>query len=348
MRNILVNLCHGNEPYILGTGIAQGVVERLQGNDDSRIIVPNLYGKRQERIMQEEGLLGEKVVLDKDLGEIYKPIIFADANFGINVKNILEKRKTTEQAVRDLIQERYGRVFLEVNVGAHFTSGEDIPVFLAYPSIYSELYQRTLEEPELIRHFNKSDLERLTTEMLKLDEEINTFFVPSHHMLSYDSSRKPFDREVSTPPLKKIPPVNKDVIPEDSVYVMLSGTGSEMENSLNIARELNDKGHHVFVPFWTPQELGREYERKSPEIISNPNLTKVVGRPGWGIIWTCQNAGTNFQALPYTPGDEPEIFFNVKTLESVPLLEETERQKQKFGTLDGISFVVDDIVKKIN
>ncbi|MDE1860050.1 MAG: hypothetical protein KGH67_06010, partial [Candidatus Micrarchaeota archaeon] len=81
---IVVNPAHGNEPYILGSAIADAVRDRLadRGIKDVKILIPLLYGDRQEGILREEhrGNLSH-IYLDGDFGGILKDILFKDGDF---------------------------------------------------------------------------------------------------------------------------------------------------------------------------------------------------------------------------------------------------------------------------
>jgi hypothetical protein len=352
MKTIFVNPCHGNEPYILGGLIALGVSKHLEETtgEKPRIIIPHLYGNRQKRIMQEEGLLAENVALDEKLGDLYHPITFADNNIAKTLRDLIAKRDDTEKAIREHLQKEHGTISLEINAGAQITSGNQVPSVLAYPGVYSELYAATLANPELLAQLAEEpveeNLQKCYEMMLKLEEDLDLLFIPSYHTFSYLEDRKPLNKEVSTPPLKRVPERNTEDLPENTIYVMLSGTGSEMDTLMNKAKAAQESGYHVIVPPWAP-ETKENFERRGPEVISHNHVRKVIARPGWGILWTCQNAETEIEHVPYSRGDEPEIYFNIKTLEAIPLMEGTKQQLQRFGTLDGIGYVVNEVIAQM-
>jgi len=344
VEKIFINPCHGNEPYILAASIAQGIAEKIPGSANSRpiIVVPLLYGKKQARIMSEEGLMKENVLLDEELGNIYRTFTFKDGDFTQNIDDLLAKQQEAERGIRNHLRNKYGTVDLEINAGSQVSTG--LRSFLAYPSIYTELYRRTQQEPDLMQHIPAGRLGVLIEMMQKVEEGIETFFIPSYNTFSYDSNRQQHSKEVSTPPLKHILQQNTEEIPPDSVYFMLSGTGSERENTLDLARQTRAQGKHVILSQSVESD---EFERRSPDIISNDNIIEVVGRAGWGTIWLCQNLGKKFGALAYTPGDEPEIYFNIKTLQTNPIKQATRQQFERFGTLDGINYVVNEILSRL-
>ncbi len=340
---IYINPCHGNEPYILGALIADGVAQKLRERDgvEPLLVVPHLYGERQEQIISGLGL-SAKIHLDKRLGEFYQPLLFQNNDFAAHLSNLVSQQKQVQEETRKHLYDTYGKIFSEINIASRISSSA--PAWYAFPTIISELLTRTAQEEELCRTFPLRTLEQAIFIMENVEQNISAFFIPAYHTFSYDGKRVPHQKEISTPPLKPEPKINADKIPENSVYCMLSGTGSEIETMLQNARGLAEKGHHIIVPPWAGNTA---FERRTPEIISNDNIVKVIGRAGWGTLWTCQVAGKDFEAVPYTPGDDPEIYFNLKTLQEVPMKQATEKQREMFGTLDGIEFVVEKIVGEI-
>ena len=342
-RTIYINPSHGNEPYILGGLIAKKVSEGLKKKlgGKSKIIVPHIYGSRQERILSEVGLRGI-VHLDPELGKMYEPLLFRNNDFSQHLTDLIDYQEEVQRKIREHLKKEYGDIFFELNIGSKISTGA--LTYYAFPVIISELLERTLQEPELVRNFSQSKLEQALEIMQEVESGIQTFFIPDYHTFSYDRNRKPKQNEISTPPLKSKPKENKDDIPRMSTYFMISGTGSELEYTLKEAENLQEHGFHIIVPPWTETD---KFEKRSPDVISNFNIVRVDSRAGWGTIWTCQLCEKQFVPLPYNSGDDPEIYFNVKTLYSVNQYMATEIQEKKFGTLDGLSFVADQILSDL-
>jgi hypothetical protein len=338
--NIFINPCHGNEPYILGANIAKNLSERLEQKQGfaPTIIMPDLYGERQRRILKEEGLVSEKMVFDKRIGNTSKPLLFANADFNKNLINVLAFQEDIQRTVRYELS-KYSGSIIEINTGAMYTSEE--LSFFAYPITYTELFEETWCEEELVETIDLSNLEICHNIMQKVEQDIDLFFIPSYNPFSYQSERRLNTRKIATPPLKPMLAKDLQEIQENSVYVMFSGTGTQTGELSEVVRKLEEEGRNVIIPYWVNKDM--DIQRAGPNIINNSNLTKVIGRAGWGIIWTCQNAGTKFEHLPYIVGDEPEIYFNIETLETVPMLEATKQQEQQFGNLNGINYTANAI-----
>ena len=338
--NIFINPCHGNEPYILGANIANHLSKQLEAKQGyaPKLIMPNLYGERQMRILKEEDLLSENMVIDHKIGKYSKPLLFKDADFNRNLIFLIGFQGDIQSAVRSRLQDYSGNT-IEINTGAMYNSGN--PTFFAYPTSYSELFDETWYEDELMDSIIRTNLEVACNIMNVVESEIDQFYIPSYNTFSF-KERSPPTNEISTPPLKPIPRGNNLDIPANSVYVMFSGTGTQTKQLADTVKLLKRAGNNVIMPSWVNPEM--DVQRSGPEIIANDNLSKVIGRAGWGIIWTCQNALTQFDHIPYCLGDESEVYFNCETLETVPMLKATEAQREHFGTLDGIAYTANKIL----
>ena len=345
---IFVNPSHGNEPYILGTQIAKALGERLKKKGhEITIILPYIYtkGERQLRILEKEVGLDANCILDKKLGSFYHELLFQGNDFKKYLEAICTKRADVERRVREHLTETYKPITIELNIGSRFTSGA--PTYYAFPALLSELLHYALKESVLKELFTEELLHKTLTLVKEVDSRYKKIFIPSYHLFSWDKTRKLHPTEIPTPPLKPLVTPSKKNIPKGSVFCMISGTDSEVENILERARLLQKQGTHVLV---APLTLTEEFEKMSPlDAIPNPNLTKVITRAGWGTLWICQQAGVEVEVIPYTPNDDPEIFYNLKTLENIPLLEGTATQRELFGeeNMDGIAFVANKIVEDL-
>ncbi len=345
---IYVNPCHGNEPYILGTLIAYHTREKL--GRKNTIVIPHMYAGRQEKIISEElnikpeELAANNICLDEKLGELHQQLLFGNNDFKGHLQATIRNHETVQKAVVGHLKNTYGDVYFEINAGSRVTSGATT-AYSAFPIIVSELLERTLQDTELAEFFSPALLEPMLDIMKKTERGTCTFFIPQYNTFSYDRDRKPHAREVATPPLKPTPQKSTKDVPCNSVYCMLSGTDSEIKKVLENAQLFASFGRNIIVPPWAKDV---PYDKQIlQDVVSHENLIKVMGRPGWGTLWLCQVSGKDFLSTPYTDGDDPEIYFNIRTLAKIPMAEATEWQKETFKTLDGIAFVVDKIAKSL-
>lgn len=86
-RCIVLNVAHGNGPYIRMTELALAMNDRFAARGDGRctVIVPLLYGDRQRRIMREHfGKMLDPsggIVLDETLGSILRGVLYEGGVF---------------------------------------------------------------------------------------------------------------------------------------------------------------------------------------------------------------------------------------------------------------------------
>jgi len=347
-RIIFANPCHGNEPYILATLIASKLNEA--GGTKHKIVMPWLYGERQLNILRELDVEAGTLYLDERLGDFYKKMLFKDGKFAAHIDAVLSNRDEAEKGLREYLKggmktlnvgsgetaELKGEIKYEISAGSKFTAGAPRKkTFYAFPAAHSELCKRTAEEGGL--GFDTAALEEMGEMMAAVEKSYEKVFIPHYNTFSFDRKRAPFEREVATPPMKeRFRPMlwAQDALPEKSVYIMASGTGSELKNVLKKVKEYKPK---AIVPPWA-RELAPEADGfYSPIVIANKNVKKVVGRAGWGTIWLCQMAHKQFEHVPYTKGDDPEIYFNIKTLDSTDML------GQPVG--NGIEFIAKKILE---
>src|SRR3989344_6641129 len=340
MKHILVNSCHGNAPAIIGTSIAQEIAANYRAVGETvQIVVPHIYG-REKRILLEEGLFTPDVVLDDEVGRLHRQVLF-EGDFNAQMRKLIAHRDGVEQQFRSYLKQTYPRFDLELNIGSFFTG--EAPAVLAYPCAYTELYERTLRTPDLEKKYDRSLLEQLLEKMHNVDSCMMVEYIPTYNPFSFDDERKHRTKEVETPPLRKIPSQVFLRMPKRVVYCMLPGTGVERDVILQRARMDRELGFTIYVPPWVTDT---EFKKRKPlKTIPHQNVQLVLSRAGWGTIYLCQVTGKELMHVDFT-ADEPEVYFNVKTLNRKDMREATRKQLHTFGTVDGISFVAQDIMKR--
>ncbi|HLC19642.1 MAG TPA: hypothetical protein VJK72_01900 [Candidatus Nanoarchaeia archaeon] len=343
MQFIFANGNHGNAPVVMAVGISQLIASQNAAatGEDWQIIVPEIYG-REGKILAEEQLLDRRVVIDRELGRLLKQLFYTGGDFNDQMDALIANRASVEKAVREHLDKMYGKMGLEVNCGAYVTA--DCENYFVFPTTHTKLYQRTLQTPELMQRFDMSKLERLTEMMSEVDNRFEKIFIPEYNPYSFDKKQRTGEKEISTPPLARHQPRNNDEIPKGLIYCMLPGTGAEYDAILRKAHGYREAGRPVAVQKW---HTGPEFEgflKLHPQVISNPNVERVISRAGWGTIWLCQVTGKELEHVPYSLY-EPEVYFNAKTLNEVPMRDATLNQLVKFNTLDGIAYVAKNIIK---
>ena len=333
---IFVNLTHGNAPFIIGTHIALQVA--LQLGKEVEIVVPHINGERQKIILKDLGLDGI-VKLDQGLKEFYDPLLMKAYGFEEHVNSLLNFRKVSEEKIRRYLDQNYEGFDLEINYGAKITT-EAERSYYAFPAIFSEILMRSANDKFLSNIFNERKLKVCSFMMQGVEENFRFMFIPDYHTFSY-LEREVFEKEIKTPPQQPLAREFDGEILENSIYFMLSGTGSDIESILEKAREYRKKGFNPIIPSWYKTD---EFQKMSPKVIIHPNVVQLYGRAGFGWIWDAQQARKKLIHHPYGHGDDAEIYHNVRTLESLDLLEATEIQRRKFGDMDGIKYIASKIV----
>lgn len=371
---MIANPAHGNEPYRGAVDVGLSVNNLLQklGLNTVPIVVPNIYGARQERILHEEfpGQEGN-ILLDDEAGELYKRLLFQGGRYDEHLTIL----STQHSEIQDRMQEHFARHFrarnlatgeimelngrqtaFDINYGSRLLVSDNS--YFAFPVLLSELLEETGESGLPFDHEQLAHVQRIAYDM---ERKYRQTFLPFIHTFSYQDDYSE-DGKTVTPPLKHAQNSSVDV-PQESLYVMASGTESQTETVLKDARDL---GLTIYQNPFLQTELGTA---ALPDVVYHPNIVAVYGRMGWGTGWLCQQAGKPFIVPPYEFPDDPEIFFNIQTIQkkrlgvvyegqtdiveqALALTGDIERINQeisrRFGTQDGIEFAAQRIVQNLH
>jgi hypothetical protein len=387
---ILVNPAHGNEPYILGTAIAKGVGKRLaeQGLGQAKIVVPLMYGERQKRILMEENPDDAGLIYyDEAFGGILRDITFQNGDYSDHLRQI----QMHYDEVEAMLKQRFGInansfdartlstnesvSFSPKNIVATIDTAARVTVeapqrYFAFPLLLSELLRETQKAG---LGFSEADMQAVINRMLKVESAYSQVFIPKINPLSFqyadDLSAQPTTIDgrsrVYTPAMKKDYVKTSGKVEEPGIYVMFSGTGSNIEASKALVKAATEAGLRVYTPPWVEVKGSTSV---SPDVLSDENIVAVMGRGGWGTGWQVQNLALPWLVTPYEVGDDPEIYFNNKTIEamkmgkvltdagmtfgkltaiinnlSVGTQALNKRIQDEFGTLNGIDFIADAI-----
>lgn len=289
------------------------------GDVNFRTIVPHLYGKRQQANLARVGL--NNLLLDEELGSIMEPVLFRGGQFKDHLASVLRDRRRVEKDTRDYLRDTYGTIDLEVNTGSRIKS--EAPSYYFFPAVASELFQRAQDEEILVEAFGLDPLQGMEEVMAPVDLAHRRVCLPGYHTFSSVDRREPLGNEYHVPSLKPEPVPHTGDLPENSVYVMLSGTQAEVNDLLDHARRLREQGRHVIISQQAAEADLEDFPQALPEVITNPHVTDVYGRAGWGVVTDVLHAPrTRLHTLPYRvepDPDDPEIYFNSRTLREVDL-----------------------------
>jgi hypothetical protein len=394
-RPILVlNPGHGNEPYILATAIGREVSKKFvaSGMEQPILVTPLLYGDRQKRILLEENPNDAELIhYDERCGEIIGNIMFGAGDFKTHlaqvnthydeVEKMLNNRFRADAedfAVRSLATNEEVTLSPKNIIGV-IEAGNRVGIkvphrYFAFPELLTRVLHESMQHPEL--GFSESDMKQLAARMMKIEAAYSQVFVPWVSTFSYqhagnlDEQPESIDgrSRIYTPPMKADIPVTHGEV-DPGVYIMFSGTGSAVDANTALIKAAHEAGIKAYSPPWESIE---GTEKMPPSIMADENIQAIWGRSGWGTGWQVLQLTRPWLVAPYQQSDDPEIYFNNKTIEALKLgkvidsegissreltqlaqelspglssLKEATRRK--FGTTDGIDYIADHIFRDL-
>lgn len=192
--------------------------------------------------------------------------------------------------------------------------------------------------------------------------------MPEPFVFSYDMKRQKREKEIFTPPFIHFPSERSENVPA-GMYVMLTG--------IDGLRSLFERVHKFGIKLYCPpfvKDIEGADNRFAPDFVANPNIKYQFARTGWSTVWWSHMTQTPLITPKYVQGDDPEIYFNEKSVSKLGIaslfdgssnpeevLRQADLQKEKmrnlnrrlsenYGTLDGMNYtakiIVDDIEEK--
>jgi len=383
MEHMITTFAHGNGPYSRMVDLALAVNEEFEKRkwDKVPIVVPLVYGNKQKRIMQED--FGEVIrenpdliLLDEFYGGILSEMFYKAGHYQENLEFLIENQAKLEMKLRDYLS---GTLKVETFVGEQKSvNGDDIEFEIShnprvatgyensfYTSIvhFSELLERTRQEE--ILDFDPSILEEVGKIAHKIEDDKNVHFIHEPFVFSGDDPRGRWKDEIYTPPLIHFPKLNSEKI-DPGMYASVTG----IEGLRQLFDRVNEFGMKVYCSPFIEKIEGAD-NRFGPELVSNENIKYQFGRTGWSTVWFSHLSETPLIAPAYTEGDDPEIYFNERTIGKLGLaaffdgkkdperviLEADDTRKnlqdvnrklmERYKTLDGINYIANVIVDSL-
>jgi len=325
----ILNFAYGNGPFIRTCELALAFNDELErlGGQRIQFIVPWIYGDKQARIIREEfdkRLVPhpDELVLDPVLGEILSGIFYAHSGFSDYLKQWLENVDIASEKIKKHLSGSIKcRTLSNIPIRLH---GENIVVELSRsPRVvfgvdcagYYTSFGYTSQICKKAEEFGgeRIDISRkLLTEASSAAAEVEKRY--KIHAIAWPSTfsaqpdYKPlYSSEVMVPPITDLPEINTDPI-EPGVFVTVSGIpGFE-----KLYKEAETFGLKIYCndPASVPGSV-----KALPKIIPNKNIKFQFARSGWGSVWLSMYCGTPLVVPDFNSQDDPEIFFNNKTIE---------------------------------
>jgi len=385
MKYMIGTFAHGNGPYsrVLDLGIAINDELERRKLDRLPIIMPLVYGERQKKIMQEEieslgkdfSKMQDEILLDEFYGDILNELFFKGGNYQENLELLIEKQPKQEETLRDYLSGILtlktfdGREERVLGENVEFEISHNPRVATKYPlsfyttiGYFSEILLHASKEAKKgDLKFNAKLLDEVRKNIAnKIEEDKSIHFMPEPFVFSYLEDRERYRHEIFTPPFVHMPAANTEQV-EKGMYVMVTG----IDGLQTLFDSVNEFGMKVYCPPFIKLEYADN--RFTPEFVANPNIKCQFARTGWSSVWLSHMTETPLIAPAYIEGDDPEIFFNERSVRKLGLavifdgknpkevLQEADALKprmqevnkklvENYGTLDGIDYTANAIV----
>ncbi len=331
MECILANFNYGNGPFIktlhLGLQINKERVQR--GFEEIPIIVPLVYGNKQLSIMSEEFDKEIKknpsiFLIDKFIGGLLEDIFYKGDNYQQSLENLLKRQPLAEDRLQDYLSGSFKtqtlsgktfvlnkeQIFFELSNNPKLLTGCQRS-FMTTEGLFSKILYKAVLEPSLDLDISLLNETRIQIAN-KIEENKNIILLSEPSIFSYESNKKRWREEIFTPPFTHPPKNNTEEI-SNGMYIMVSGIEG-LRKFFDVAKNFN-------IILYCPPYTNLEGANNSypPEIVSNPNIKYQFARTGWSTVWWSHMSETPLITFPYQKYDDPEIFFNERTVKKLNL-----------------------------
>lgn len=378
---IVTNFAYGTGPYLRTTDLAVCFNNELErrGHERLDIIVPWVYGEKQKRIMFEEFYEHElahpgEILFDPVLGQILKENFYGEhQSYAASLEAWISKYKNSSHTAKKHLsssifvstitgQEKKidaRNIVVELNRAPRLTYDVAPSYFTSFGYI-SKILREIETVPEHIISVDR--------DLVKRGVEVADVVETGHriHALAYPGtfSELPyeplFSSEILTPPIAPLPKHSQEDLSKGLFVTTtgIPGLGSLYKDATRLGLKLysNDIKAVPSSVFATPH------------IIPNTNTILQFARSGWSSVWISMISGTPLVMPAFDPTDDPEIYFNNRTVEALKLgliykqepLEEileklpeitaactdmSTKIKRKWGTLNGNQFCAERFVE---
>ncbi len=374
MKYILTNFAYGNAPFILCGHLAKKVIELSK--QDLGIIFPLVYGEKQKKILQEElGDFTKNVFFDKRFGEILSSIFYSGNDFEEHLKEFVESHELKQKELKAHFEKEIELEDFEGNKKLISTS-EIIceisrnpqiktpvkPSFYTNFAFYSEILGESKNNSEI--NINEEFLMKSAEIFKEIENSQSLCFIQQPNSFSYRKQSVEKSNKIEVPPFYELDKTT-DVNIEKGIYATITGIpGLEA-----FYEAVTKSGLKVYS---SKKVENVDSEVKLPNVLQNDNILFHFCRSGWGSVAKSIIAEKPIITLPYQKGDDPEIYFNNKTLKELELaifldadfdtsklffqgekikknyLALKNELKNNFGTTDAFGYTAEQILKHLS
>ena len=382
MLTILTNFGAGFGPLVRTFDMARRIRKRLKPilGEPINILIPWVYGDNQLRIIKEEVAdepsLHDHVFLAPELGNALRPLLFSGEGLNEELDRYLKIYQTQKKLWDDLLKSSLKTVDLLNRRGEAETKSIRLEVtrnpvlptniehsYYSSVSYFSSIFEELQEQKNIIG-INFKLIEKAFIRFRKIEAEYRLHFQPIPRCMSFKKSPKPlFSTERETPPLIPEPKMMTGNL-KNGIYVSVSGIPG-LSSVYNEALRLPQT---IYTNVLSSENSKAQVY--PPNYITHSSVNRVFARAAWNTIWLANLTGTPLVCPDHSPEDHPEIFYNLKSVSKLKLayiwntkeksLEDflsiipSGKQKppeiygeikNRFGTLDGLQFCVDNITE---
>lgn len=339
----VLNFAYGTGPYLMATKLALAFNDELEKAGQSRlkIIVPWVYGEKQKKIMAEEGLLVDEVILDAELGRILEKVFYGNSTYAEYLAKWAANFKAVSREANTYLSGKYGSgIVVELNRSPRLLYG----VAPSYSTTFGHLSQIFNQAAGVAAIKVPKELLKKAEEISKCIEKEQVIQAVAYPgVFSYEKNYQPvYKNEVLVPPIS---PVSKTDTAEIEKGIFITKTG--IPGLERLYREAGQLGLKIY-----------SNEDSRPDLIANENILLHFARSGWASVWRSLLAEKPIVVPEYDANDDPEIYFNNLAIEKTgigvvyhaepleEILTKVEKAKERcrnikkemlarWGTLDG-------------
>lgn len=329
-----------------------------RGCERMGIIVPWVYGEKQRRVMREEFAEHEKkypgeILFDAKLGELLRSVFYADCAYEEALaKWVKEYREVSLHAYQHLsfdfeVETFDGekriidgtKIAVELNRSPRIRFNAATAYMTTFANV-ADILERAQAVPEIAVDHKLLAQGVKAAEWVERNHKMRaiawpaTFaylrknFFPRHAERSEASQQGSatgffaiaqddnkvggrYGDEILVPPIAPPPAPNNENI-EKGIFVTITGIPG-LERLYQDAKRLGLKLYSND----TDAVPGSIY--MSPHVIANKNIVCQFARAGWSSIWISMISGTLLVVPEFDAHDDPEIYFNNKSVEELGL-----------------------------
>jgi len=347
MEYINTTFAHGNGPYsrCVEWAIEVNNVREERKLERLPIVVPNVYGERQKKIMKEEieGHISDtffeehpdEIWFDSVQGNLLMSLMFNSSDYSENLETLaLEYGNVENKMKRHLDGERRLECFVNLEIrnfdmrNCKLQLGLNNRIQTGLPNQFyvsggagpfDEVLERAVEDDKI--NINRNVVTKILPIARRMIENQKIIFSNEPGVFSYDDNRLARDNEEGTPPFIHSPKYDDTPLTKKGIYFLATGIDGIRESG--IYDTISEFGLQVYVAKFSmnglPDSVRLEAIELAPSKINNPNIVAQYARAGWSEVWLSHLTGKGFLTSPYQDKDDPEIKFNNKGIEKYGL-----------------------------